>query len=100
MYAANTVGTRDNVGTMGTREILRAWPVAENFAPHFRLPSAEMDPVQTSDYHKLRSLVIVFAGEYNPSTSPGLLSDLAGHYSEVTRKSAEVLVVVKGTPAE
>lgn len=93
MYAADTVDTVSII------EARRAWPVAENFMPDFRLPSAEMEPVQTSDYRKIRSLVLVFVGECSPRTATNLLSDLARHYAEIARESAEVLVVVRGTPA-
>ncbi|HYO48805.1 MAG TPA: redoxin domain-containing protein [Chloroflexia bacterium] len=93
MYAADTV---DTVSIMEAR---RAWPVAENFMPDFKLPSAEMEPVQTSDYRKTRSLVLVFVGECSPRPATNLLSDLARHYAEIARESAEVLVVVRGTAA-
>lgn len=96
MYTADSVGTMDPVGRGKAR---RAWPIVENFMPDFRLPSAGMEPVQTSDYRNLRSLVLVFAGEPDHGTT-GLPLDLSRHYSEIIRECAEVLVVVRGTPAE
>jgi peroxiredoxin len=68
--------------------------------PDFRLPAAEGRSIRTSDYHNSLSLVLVFVGEYNPTTSFGLLSDLAGHYTEIKAGSAEVLAVLRGTPAQ
>ena len=97
MYAADILGT---VNPMGRREGQGAWPVVENFMPDFRLPSAEMESVQTSDYHNLRSLVLVFVGEPDLSASTKLLSDLARRYKEIARESAEVIVVLRGTPDE
>ncbi|HEX9987533.1 MAG TPA: redoxin domain-containing protein [Chloroflexia bacterium] len=94
MYAPNTVDTLE------TAKVRRAWPVAENFIADFSLPSAEERMIQTSDYRGLGSLVLLFVGECSPRTSCRLLVDLARHYTEIARESAEVLVVVRGTPVE
>ena len=106
MYAPEIVNTIDTlnttvrVDTVDRDKAQQAWPVAENFMPDFRLPSTEMEAVQTSDYHNLRSLVLVFVGEHTTRTPPDLLSELARHYTHIARESAEVLVVVRGTPIE
>src|SRR5215210_4408769 len=92
--------TLDTLETVSIMKALGPWPLAENFMPDFRLPSAGMEPVQTSDYRKIRSLVLLFAGECSPRTATHLLSDLARHYAQISRESAEVLVVVRGTPAD
>jgi peroxiredoxin len=78
----------------------RTWPIVENFMPEFTLLSAEGQPVRTLDYHRLRSLVLVFAGEYDASASFRLPAELAAHYPEIARQGAGVLAVVRGTPAE
>ncbi len=82
-----------------TQEAGRTWPVVENFMPDFRLPSAEGQPVETADYRG-RSIILVFAGDYNSAASMSLPAELARHRNEIARESAEVLVVVRGTPAE
>jgi peroxiredoxin len=100
MYATDIVRTTGTMGTVGMEKTRRAWPVAGNFMPDFKLPSAEMEPVQTSDYRRIRSLVLVFVGECSPRAANDLLSDLARHYAQIARESAEVLAVVRGTPVE
>jgi peroxiredoxin len=75
----------------------------------FSLPSDDAVRVHTSDYRKLRSLVLVFLGDYSECSehsehsrrqSIELLSDLTEHYAQIVRGSAEVLVVVRGTRPE
>jgi peroxiredoxin len=81
-----------------TQEAGRTWPVADNFMPDFRLPSAEGQPVETACYRG-RSIILVFAGDYDSAASMSLPAELARRRTEVARESAEVLVVVRGTPA-
>jgi peroxiredoxin len=90
----------DSVDTVNVSNVRRAWPVAGNPMVDFRLPSAEGRMLQTSDYRGLRSLVLVFAGECSAGTSCRLLTDLARRYTRIAGESAEVLAVVRGTPAE
>lgn len=87
----------------------QAWPVVENFMPDFKLPSAEGQPIKTSDYHShdhdpnRRSLILVFVGPYSSDMrgpTSGLLSDLSRRYAEIVSGSAEVLAIVRGTTAE
>jgi hypothetical protein len=49
MYAPDIAGT---ASTSDIMEVRHAWPVAENIRPEFRLPSAEMESVHTSDYNR------------------------------------------------
>lgn len=108
----------NTTNSMQTPNPTRSWPVVENFMPDFRLPSTKGRPIQTSDYHDCnherdrRSLILVFVGDYagDPTSahtsarigtsSTSLLLDLARRYTEIFSGSAQVLVVVRGTPEE
>jgi peroxiredoxin len=77
-----------------------AGPLVEGFMPDFTLTSAEGQPVSTTGFHGLRSLVLVFVGEYGASPGFRLPSELARKYRELAGEGAEVLVIVRGTSAD
>jgi peroxiredoxin len=110
--------TLNAINSVQTPKATRIWPVTGNFMPDFTLPSTKGQPIQTSNYHDFnderdrKSLILVFVGDHipahitgrtadrNPASSSSLLLDLARRYTEIFSGSAQVLVVVRGTPEE